>query len=77
MAKRPYKRDTKKNTNTPAAKYKISVLKDHTFDMSEILGWIELVCKGKFYYNQYQKNVVFTFSEVNDAFKFKLRWEIV
>lgn len=68
---------SKKNDNdTKSTKYKISVLKDHTFDMSEILGWIELMCKGKFYYRQFKKNVVFTFSEVNDAFKFKLRWEI-
>ena len=67
----------KKNTeDKKSTKYKISVLKDHTFNISEILGWIEIICKGKFYYRQYKKNVVFTFSEVNDAFKFKLRWEI-
>lgn len=73
MAKKTVAEKTKA---TKPTKYKISVLKDQNFNMSEILEWIELICKGKFYYRQYKKNVVFTFSETDDAFKFKLRWEI-
>jgi len=57
-------------------KYQVSILKDHDFDFQELMDWIKLECKGKFYYRRFTKNVVFTFFELDDGFKFKMRWEI-
>lgn len=56
--------------------YKVSVLKDHTFDLDEILEWAEVFCNNKVFYQKYKKNVVFTFNNIDDAFDFKMQWEI-
>lgn len=56
--------------------YTVSVLKDNDFDLGELLKWNEAFSKGKVYYQKYKKNVVFTFNDQDDAFKFKMRWEI-
>lgn len=77
MIKKPYRKRPKKNKQNNVKNYQISVLKDNNFDLSEIMAWIDEMCTGKFYYRRHKKNIVFTFFELDDGFKFKLKWEIV
>ena len=79
-ANKPITADRPTPADKPASandkKYQVSILKDHDFNFQELMDWIKLECKGKFYYRRFTKNVVFTFFELDDGFKFKMRWEI-
>lgn len=65
----------KKANQSTDEKYKISVRKDSSFNLTEILDWIKMMCVGPHHYKKYKKNIIFYFKEVGDAFQFKLRWE--
>lgn len=69
------KKQLKKKT-PEAKKYHVSVIKGENFDFNEIMEWIKLDCKGKFYFRRFKKNVVFTFFSLDDGLKFKFRWEV-
>lgn len=56
--------------------YTVTVIKDHDFDLTEILEWSDILCKNKVFYKKYKNNITFTFNDIDDAFNFKLRWEI-
>ncbi len=62
-------------TKKKAKIFKISILKDKNFDLNKILEWIKVICDDKSHYQKHKKNVVFTFYNLDDAFRFKLRWE--
>ena len=68
-------RKTNKNKQT-AKIYKVSILKDRDFDLDDILEWNKVFNNGKVFYQKHKRNVIFTFNDLNDAFRFKLRWEI-
>lgn len=58
--------------------YRVSVLKSQDdYSLDAVLAWIKENGTGdKFYYRDYKKNIVFTFYNIDDAFKFKFRWEV-
>lgn len=68
----------RKNTkgNQAAKIYKVSILKDHDFDLDDVIEWNTVFCIGKVFYQKYKRNIVFTFNDIDDAFRFKMRWEI-
>ena len=69
----------RKSYSKPRKKsYRISVLKaQDDYELNEVLDWINYNCSDeKFHYRDYKKNIVFTFYNIDDAFKFKFRWEI-
>lgn len=57
--------------------YKVSVLKAQDgYSLDNVLDWIKANCSGKYEYKEFKKNVVFTFPSLDDAFKFKMHWEV-
>jgi len=70
-----WKRDQKK-IGDDIQKWRVSIYKNDMYNIEEMKLWIGHFAKGKTYYRHYKKNSVFYFYNVEDAFKFKMRWEI-
>ena len=62
-------------TDSVPKKYRVSIFKNNNYDMDEMKKWIALNSTGKSYYRHYKKTTVFYFYDIDDAFKFKMRWE--
>lgn len=56
-------------------KYEISISKrESNIDLEGISEWINIEVVGKWFKKEYKHTIVFTFFNLNDAFRFKMRW---
>ena len=56
-------------------KYDISISKrESNTDFEDISDWLDNEVNGKWFKKEYKHNVVYTFYELDDAFRFKMRW---
>lgn len=56
-------------------KYDISISKrESNIDLEDISDWLNEEVKGKWFKKEYKHTTVFTFYDLNDAFRFKMRW---
>ena len=64
-----------KNQEPDSKVYKISITKRDDFTLDDAERWIDEQCKGKCWHKIHKKNIVFSFRELDDAFKFKFHYE--
>ena len=64
-----------KNQESDPKVYRISITKRDDFTLDDAEHWIDKQCKGKCWHELYKKNIVFSFRELDDAFKFKFHYE--
>lgn len=56
-------------------KYEISISKrDSRDDFEDIAEWINNEVKHNWTKKEYKHTIVYTFYDMNDAFRFKMRW---
>lgn len=57
------------------AKYEFVISKsDSNLTLDEVNDWVNKMAKGKWSKHNRRNTVVYTFHNLDDAFKFKMRW---
>jgi len=60
---------------TTNKKYNISISKhENNIDLTELNKWIDVIIKNNWAKKEFKHKVVYIFDDIEDAFKFKMRW---
>ncbi|MBC8342500.1 MAG: hypothetical protein H8E61_00790 [Bacteroidetes bacterium] len=60
---------------TKTKRYNISVSKnDNNIDLVDLNDWIDTMIDKKWSKREFKNKIVYTFNDIDDAFRFKLRW---
>ena len=70
------KKQNRRNSNKNTTNYRVSITKRDDFNLDDAIKWMDQKCQGKHWYKAFNKHIVFNFKELDDAFKFKLHYEI-
>jgi intein-encoded DNA endonuclease-like protein len=54
--------------------YVVCLVKDKDFNEVSVNEWIEKICTGRINKHETKKQIQYTFSDMDDAFRFKLHW---
>jgi len=57
--------------------YEIILKKDQDIHLPSILEWLNKSTQNKYSYKKTRNNIIFTFSDLDEAFKFKMRWFLI